>query len=319
MAKNKGVNAAAMAALLQLAAGSAGAAPAFVYLRGYPGDILYTDGSRTLDITPPGFARKAGNPSVSPDGKRVVFPANLDDNWDLYLGEFDGSRLAGVRPLTRTPRDREEDPRFSPDGKRIAYRGGSNASSRIFIHELSTGRSRQVTTDAAGEEWAPAFSPDGKWLAFTRGTSRTEPRADVYLVPVSGGPARRLTYNGGVDWYPSFCADGTLVYVSQRGDGNDDDLYAIPPGRLGEPRPDDFARRLPVNSHASEADPVCFAEGGAGLAYVSNASGRYAVYIWAPPAAASAAASDPGGDLLGPVIIAGGKPKAAAEQDTARN
>ncbi|MDA8129892.1 MAG: hypothetical protein M0011_00150 [Elusimicrobia bacterium] len=100
MAKNKGVNAAAMAALLQLAAGSAGAAPAFVYLRGYPGDILYTDGSRTLDITPPGFARKAGNPSVSPDGKRLVFPANLDDNWDLYLGEFDGSRLAaGGRAL----------------------------------------------------------------------------------------------------------------------------------------------------------------------------------------------------------------------------
>ncbi|GAA2056170.1 S41 family peptidase [Streptomyces cheonanensis] len=42
----------------------------------------------------------------------------------------------------------------------------------------------------------PRFSPDGRWIAFT-GWRSLDP--EIYLAPVTGGPARRLTYWGSTD------------------------------------------------------------------------------------------------------------------------
>src|SRR5690242_16780184 len=55
---------------------------------------------------------------------------------------------------------------------------------------------RRLTT-ADGDEQNPVFSPDGKWIAFS---GMYDGNLDVFIVPVSGGEPKRLTWHPGPDF-----------------------------------------------------------------------------------------------------------------------
>src|SRR5258706_7993324 len=85
------------------------------------------------------------------------------------------------------------DPQLSPDGKWVAYtvsipslQDNQNVS-RVWVVEVATGKSRQVT-GGPGSDRQPRWSPDGKTLAFI---STREGGAQVWLLPIAGGDARK--------------------------------------------------------------------------------------------------------------------------------
>lgn len=58
----------------------------------------------------------------------------------------------------------------------------------------------------------PQVSPDGRLLAFVRSGARTWGNQDVWVQPVSGGEARRLTFGKyGYAAAPSWTADGAEI------------------------------------------------------------------------------------------------------------
>ncbi len=84
----------------------------------------------------------------------------------------------------------------------------------------------------------PALSPDGKTIAFSF-------RGDLWLVPASGGEAKRLTVHEAEDIMPQFSPDGTRIAFSSRR-FNNYDIYTIPvaggtPTRLTFDTEDDYA------------------------------------------------------------------------------
>ncbi len=93
-------------------------------------------------------------PSISPDGKFVVFASdragqgNLD-LWTLQIGAGEPVQL------TSDPAD-EYEPSFSPDGTRIAFRSDRNEGG-IYVVPALGGAPRPITE---GGHW-PKFSPDG--------------------------------------------------------------------------------------------------------------------------------------------------------------
>ena len=59
---------------------------------------------------------------------------------------------------------------------------------------LQGGAALRLTTHP-GLESQPAVSPDGRWLAFT---GQYDGGTEIYLMPVAGGPPRRLTSDASI-------------------------------------------------------------------------------------------------------------------------
>jgi Tol biopolymer transport system component/DNA-binding winged helix-turn-helix (wHTH) protein len=193
------------------------------------------------------------SPSFSPDGRQVAFawtgPAG--NNLDIYIQSLDGGP---PRRLTTDPAP-DDFPQWSPDGSRIAFirsdivhvapvKGGpettltetvgpglawspdgsllavsgrtsDSALVGILLVSATTGQKRRLTTPSGSAmDGCPAFSWSGSEIAFVRADTTV---GDVYVVPVAGGSARRVTSVGvpvkGVTWTP----DDRFVVFGARG------------------------------------------------------------------------------------------------------
>ncbi|HLZ88843.1 MAG TPA: hypothetical protein VKQ52_16425, partial [Puia sp.] len=97
-------------------------------------------------------------------------------------------------------------PAISPDGETIlfSYKGD------IYSVAAKGGVAVPLTISES-YEFAPVWSHDGKWIAFA---SDRYGNFDVFVMPSSGGEARRLTYYSGGEIPSSFTADDKRVLFS---------------------------------------------------------------------------------------------------------
>ena len=132
------------------------------------------------------------------------------------------------------------DPQLSPDGTAVAYTVGTmdlakdKRASNLWLARWDGSENRALTS-GENQQTHPRWSPDGKTLAFL--SSRTDEHEDdqVWLLPVAGGEAERVTeIKGGVEdfaWSPD---SKRLVLVVQDPDprdpeGHEKDKKTVPP------------------------------------------------------------------------------------------
>ena len=130
-------------------------------------------------VTGPSFKdvialRNVGTPSISPDGRRIVFNIGVTD-WkeNRYDSELWLAR-EGEEPfqLTRTKEGSSTGARWSPDGKWIAFLADRGEKRQIHVIRAAGGEAQAVTH---GDEGVGSFrwSPDGARIAYTQ----TEPES----------------------------------------------------------------------------------------------------------------------------------------------
>jgi serine/threonine-protein kinase len=182
-------------------------------------------------------------------------------------------------PLVRVERDGAESVvvdaareynlvRYSPDGSRVAVQ----LEDDIWIHDVVGGTATRLTVE--GSNQSPVWSPDGGRVAFG---SQRDGGLGVWWRAVDGStPAERLVetrfppHPGG--WTP----DGRRLVYRQAGEGTARDLWALT-------LEGDSGAAPYLATEFEEAAPVLSPD-GRWLAYVSNETGRYEVYVRAFPA-----------------------------------
>ncbi|MGB9181927.1 MAG: winged helix-turn-helix domain-containing protein [Pyrinomonadaceae bacterium] len=186
------------------------------------GRILYTTkthGASNLwmmnpDRTGQQLTVDAGNnirPSVSPDGRYVVFASDRTGNFCIWRMDIDGSN-----PRQLTNGSYATRPKISPDGRWVIYSDKESGRDRIWKVSIDGGNPVQLTDYSSS---ASAISPDGKQLAITFTDEQAKPpRWRFAVIPFEGGPPTKVFDLANpigqiVDWTP----DGrALTYVETR-------------------------------------------------------------------------------------------------------
>ncbi len=206
-------------------------------------------------------------PSLSPDGKSLVYASSASGNWDIYFQRVGGKTAIN---LTKDSPADDTQPAFSSDGERIAFRSERDGGG-IFVMG-ATGESVKRLTDFG---YNPAWSPDGTEIAcatvgFKRPDYRSfnsqlfsvtvstgekrlltpripdavqphwsphghriaywgvlEGQRGIWTLPASGGEAARMTGGAYVSWNPTWSPDGAYLYFSSDRSGSMN-LWRIP-------------------------------------------------------------------------------------------
>lgn len=168
-----------------------------------------------------------------PAALRVKRLAIMDQDGHNHTYLTDGSSLV----LT---------PRFSPMSQEIAYLDYFNENPRVYLLEVSSGKSELLGT-FPGMTFAPRFSFDGKKLIMSFARNGL---TDIFVMDLATQQSTQLTNSPSIDTSPSYSPDGRYItFNSDR--GGTQQIYVM------------------------NAD-------GSNVRRISYGEGRYATPVWSP-------------------------------------
>ncbi|MGE0869080.1 MAG: hypothetical protein AB7P03_10965, partial [Kofleriaceae bacterium] len=109
--------------------------------------------------------RRARDPSVSQDGRRIAF--SMNEHSESVLAVMDAAPGAPAAVIWRGQRyDQAYQPAWSPDGTRVAFSAWRRGGYRdILVVDVATKQVQEITADRA-LDMSPEWSHDGRWIYF---------------------------------------------------------------------------------------------------------------------------------------------------------
>lgn len=159
------------------------------------GSVIFTlpiDGGTPRQVTPEGPSYLHG---WSPDGKKLVYTAQRNGDYDIYIISLDGS---DETQLTDVP-GLDDGPEFTPDGKRIWFCSVRSGLMQLWsMNPDGTDQKRMLDEEA--NCWFPHVSPDGKsvsYLTYRKGdVDPSDHPANrevcIKVMPIGGGESKTL-------------------------------------------------------------------------------------------------------------------------------
>jgi len=217
------------------------------------------------------------HPTWSSDGRRITFAAGRDRDRQWYKIDIETGR---IEPATAETADGHspsiaigagEDPVLSHDGKWVAFESNRDGNWEIYV-AASDGSNWTRLTSAPGADIQPAWSPDDRRIAFT---SIRDGASAIYIMDRDGRNASAVVRLPSAR-LPAWSPDGKRLY-----------FIAEESGRDGLYRKDLESGEI-VSLTRSVAPPgtriwhPTASPNGRWLAYVTNASGEYRIWITDP-------------------------------------
>jgi dipeptidyl aminopeptidase/acylaminoacyl peptidase len=211
--------------------------------------------------------------SVAANGTLVFGPGGGGVNTRLRWFDRGGKPLEALGPPGAYA-----DPELSPDGRRVAVE--RNDPNDLWLLETGRDVAARFTFDPSSNNYA-IWSPDGQQLIFRSNRSGVN---DLYRKAASGVAAEELLLQSPANKYHTdWSADGRYLVYGQEAAGGFD-LWVLPLEGGGDAvvKPGKPFAFLQSNFNEDHAQ---FSPDGRWLAYTSNESGRYEVYVQSFPKA----------------------------------
>jgi Tol biopolymer transport system component len=189
------------------------------------------------------------NPDWSPDGSRIAFARQDENQSDIYVMDRNGSNVTN---LTNTEFFREEFPVWSPDGSKIAFIYDDGEDRDIYVFDFLDDTVRNLSNDDL-DNYLPVWSTNGDRLAYTANNDQTtnikvydfatqlisvgseqsfdeitdmdwspvaeilafsalaNGNSDIFILNLSSGTALNLSRSPELDYGPRWSVDGTVI------------------------------------------------------------------------------------------------------------
>ena len=171
-------------------------------------------------------------PRFSPDGKRIAFVStSYNGRFHIFVGDFSGGELTGVRRLTGESRsnlprfyysefDHEISPTWSPDGADLIFvsnRGHIYGTGGFWRMKVEPGaEAREIHYEETAWKARPDFSPDGKRIVYASYLGGQWHQ--LWVMPSEGGDPFPLSYGDFDNTNPRWSPDGEqIAFISNRG------------------------------------------------------------------------------------------------------
>jgi Tol biopolymer transport system component len=172
----------------------------------------------------------ASSGSWAPDNRRLALASVQKGRGAVVIFDTQNGDVLHNIPLDE--RGEVFQPAWSPDGNSIAFVAQVGGFTDLFLHSLTDGTTRRLTTDGFAD-LQPAWSPDGQELVFVtdRHTSRLDTLAfgDMRLavMTVATGQISPIETGGtGLTASPQWSSDGaSFMFVSDR--SGRPDIYRV--------------------------------------------------------------------------------------------
>ncbi len=181
-------------------------------------------------------------PTISPDGKTIVFTSTRTGDLELWTMNIDGSNQKQVTKGLGY----DGGAFFSPDSKKLLFRASrpqSEEDQKVYKDFLKQdlvqptnmelyvcnvdGSDLKKITDLGGANWAPFFHPSGEKVIFAsnhKSVGKGRPKFNLFMINLDGSGLEQITHDGVFDAFPMFSPDGKkLVFSSNRNNGGTTD------------------------------------------------------------------------------------------------
>ncbi len=176
------------------------------------------------------------------------------------------SRNGAEQPIA-APAHGYRNPRLSPDGRLVSV-DIQEKDRQVWLYDLSRETLTRLTFEG-NTNGTPAWTPDGKRISFQ--SNKEGPINLFWLLADGSGGLERLTTSSEYNQAPSsWSPDGQLLAFTELSPATAWDIWVL---RLGDRKAQPFLR-TPFTEGAPRFSPD-----GRWLAYVSNESGRYEIYV----------------------------------------
>ena len=190
-----------------------------------------------------------------------------------------GTARPSERALALVDREGEQQPlplrlqtysglRLSPDGQRVAVEVDEGNKQSIWVYDLSRGALSPLTFEG-NKNMVPVWTPDGSKVTFS--SNRSGPQNLFWKSADGSGAAERLTTSGQDHWRASWSPDGQFLAFDTTSSDADYDIWVMSLDSEREPQP--F-----LQTEFNERE-MTFSPDSRWLAYQSDESGRYEVYV----------------------------------------
>jgi len=215
--------------------------------KGISGFLFAPDGRHIVMISPVKYARNAADvyPDL-PDATGRIIDDLMYKHWDEwvteiphpFIGEFDGNAVNGIIDIMEgepyespmKPFGGIESFAWSPDSKSLVYTSRKktgmeyavSTNSDLYLYDLSTRSTRNLTEGMMGYDTNPTFSPDGKtlaWLSMEHDGYESD-KNRIFIMDMASGQKTDLTADwdytaDAIAWHPK----GHSIYFLAPKDG----------------------------------------------------------------------------------------------------